>query len=236
MVIYGRSGTGKTTLASTMPGPVLLLDVRDRGTDSVSDVPDGKELSIDTWDDFEDTYWALTREHGYKSVIIDTVSQLQDLAIKAITGNKSMKKEAGEWGSMTKQDWGEVASLLKVWLIRFRDLPMDVAFIAQDRVFNVDEDEDNGIAPEVGPRIMPSVASVLNAGVDIIVNTFTREDVRIKLVNGKKKEVKRIDFCARVGPSASYVTKIRKPRKIEIPPYLVDPTYDDLLSLIRGEE
>ena len=31
--IYGRSGSGKTTFSSTFPGPTLLLDIDDRGTE-----------------------------------------------------------------------------------------------------------------------------------------------------------------------------------------------------------
>lgn len=230
MVVYGRSGTGKTTLAASFPQPALILDVKDRGTDSVSDVTDLKVLYITNWDDFEDAYYALLENKHYKTVIIDTVSQLQDIAIQHVTGGG---KKDGNWGSMTKQDWGEVASLLKTWLIRYRDLGINVVYIAQDRVFNVEEEDENQIAPEIGPRIMPSVAAVLNAGVDIITHTFIRENKVVKVVNNKRIEKRTLEFAARVGPHITYVTKIRKPKDVIPPSFVSNPTYDKIISLIK---
>ena len=34
ITLYGRPGTGKTTIACTGPKPLLLIDVKDKGTDS----------------------------------------------------------------------------------------------------------------------------------------------------------------------------------------------------------
>ena len=38
VLLYGRSGTGKTTIAASFPTPLLLLDIREKGTDSVANV------------------------------------------------------------------------------------------------------------------------------------------------------------------------------------------------------
>ena len=45
-VFYGRSASGKTTLASTFPGKKLLIDIRDEGTDSILDVKDLDVLPV----------------------------------------------------------------------------------------------------------------------------------------------------------------------------------------------
>ena len=34
ITLYGRPGTGKTTISCTLPKPILLIDVKDKGTDS----------------------------------------------------------------------------------------------------------------------------------------------------------------------------------------------------------
>ena len=34
ITLYGRPGTGKTTIACTAPKPMLLVDIKDKGTDS----------------------------------------------------------------------------------------------------------------------------------------------------------------------------------------------------------
>lgn len=244
-VFYGRSGTGKTTVFSTFPGRKLLLDVKDVGDDSISDVPDLDVMDIHTWEDFEMAYWWVKRHpKKYQSLGLDTASQLQSLAIKKVLQEKGKDDDrAGDWGVMTKKEWGDVAALMKTWIINLRDLPMEVCFIAQDRVFNVsEEDEAEGLDPEVGPGLSPSVAKHLNAAVHVIANTFIRQRVaRVKLKNPPKgkspfKEVTRIEFCARLGPNATYITKFRKPKHIEIPSVVVNPTYQDLIAIVKGDK
>lgn len=239
-VFYGRSGTGKTTLAATFPKPLLLLDVNDRGDDSVLDVEDIDIRDIREWDDFELTYWYITQHPDeYRTIVIDTMSQLQGVCINHVLSEKNKDSErAGEWGVMTKQEWGQVASLMKIWITRLRDLPMEVVFVAQDRTFNLDEegDPEQMLDPEVGPQLMPSVVKHLNAAVHMIANTFIREKITVRKVGNKKREVKRIQFCARIGPNPVYITKVRKPKSIVLPSVIVDPSYEGLQRIIKGEE
>jgi phage nucleotide-binding protein len=239
-VIYGRSGTGKTTLACSFPGPALLVDVKDEGTDSVSDVKGLKVLEASHWDDLEDLYWYLKENpKTYKTVIIDTMTQVQQLVVEQIGESKGLRsgKAAGDWGTMNKQDWGEVSSRLKAWITNMRDLPLEVVFLAQDRVFNVDEEEgsDGAIEPEVGPRMSPSVMSHMCAAVSCIGNTFIREKVVKVKVNGKEVEKRKKEYCIRLGPNSYYITKLRKPKSVELPDFLTNPTYEGILDIISGD-
>lgn len=198
-------------------------------------------MDVHEWDDFEILYWYL--EGGktkYKTLIIDTASQLQQLCIQKVNQNE----RAGDWGTMTKREWGQVAAQMKTWIINLRNLPMDVVIIAQDRVFNTGEDDDSGgmIDPEVGPGLSPSVARHLNAAVHVIGNTFIRNRVitkKVKLTGKKKgtktKTIEKIEYCLRIGPNPVYVTKVRKPKAIEAPSVIVDPTYEDIIALVTGE-
>lgn len=240
-VLYGKSGTGKTTLASTFPQPAVILDIKDIGTDSISDVAGMKAVDATSWDDIELLYWYLKQNPGkFKTVIIDTVSQMQQFAIERVLKRKkkAMKgnKRAGDWGTMAMKDWGEVASLMKTWIINFRDLPMTVVFIAQERAFNVgEEDSEQMLDPEVGPALSPSIAKHLNAAVHVIGNTFIRTKTKVIKRPGKKdKEVERIQYCLRVGPNPMYITKVRKPRSVEPPSVIVNPKYTDLMDIIKG--
>ena len=237
--IYGRSGTGKTTLASTFPGPALLVDIRDEGTDSVQDVKGLKVLEIETWGDLQDLYWYLHSNPGkFSTVILDTITQAQQILVEEIGESKGLKNKApGEWGTLTKQDWGTVASELKSWITNMRSLPMEVVFLAQDRTFNIAEEEDSEgqIDPEVGPRLSPSVMSHLCAAVSMIGNTFIRERIKKVKIGGKTKEKSVKEYCIRLGPNPYYITKLRKPRSIELPDFLTNPTYEDILEIIEGE-
>lgn len=239
--LYGRAGTGKTTLAATFPGPILLLDIKDEGTDSVTDVEGLKVWDIDTVDELEDAYWYLKKNPDkFKTVILDTVTMLQHLKIDDLVGAKLEKlgKQAGDWGTMTKQDWGAVASYLKTWITNFRDLPMNTVFIAQERVFNVDyEDSTEGmIDPEIGPALSPSVKSHLNAAVSVIGNTFIRSRIiKKKDAKGKTTETEKIEYCLGIGPSSIYTRKVRKPKSVELPDLIANPEYKDIIEIIEGE-
>lgn len=198
-------------------------------------------MDVGTWEDYEQAYWYLkSHPSEYATVVIDTATQLQHIVIQKILTEKNKDTErAGDWGTMTKREWAEVAAVMKTWITNFRDLEMNVVFIAQDRVFSVDEedqDDDERITPEVGVALSPSVAKHLNASVSVIGNTFIREHVRLKKVKGKKKpeEVVDIQFCLRIGPNPVYTTKIRKPKEILLPDTLVDPTYEDIMEIIKG--
>jgi hypothetical protein len=239
---YGRSGSGKTTLSSTFPTPILLLDVRDRGTDSIID-QDVDVKDIDSLDDVEDTYYYL-KEHPtqYKTIVLDTVTQLQQVFIEEVTmGARKNGRAMGNWGSMTRRQFGDVAAMTKEWVLNFRnltDLGMEIVFIAQERTSQTDDDganDDNMIVPEVGPAVMPSIALHLNANVSIIGNTFIRVK-RSKVKRGSKTTEKEdAQYCVRVGPNPVYITKIRKPRDIPAPAFIENPTYQDIIDVMKGD-
>jgi len=243
--LYGRAGTGKTTLAGSFPKPALLLDVNDRGTDSVSDIEGIDVIEVKTWGLFEAIYWDMMddpdRYEKYKTIIIDTLSMVQQLCVEEVLRRKKKNTEnAGQWGSMTRREWGDVSQEMKSWIVRYRDLPKNIVFIAQDRVNKgggEDEDdyEEDELMPEVGPALSPAVAKVLNAAVYVIGNTFIRRHVVVK---GKGKEAvrkERIQYCMRVGPNPIYITKIRKPKSVGAPDIIIDPTYDDIAEIIEGD-
>lgn len=230
-LFYGRAGTGKTTLAATFPKPLLLLDVREKGTDSVSEVEGVDVLSIEDWDDFEQVYWFLkSSQNKYKTVVVDAVSQLQDYAIE-----KALEEDGKTHDLISKRQWGVAAGKLKQWIINYRDLVDDdinVVFLAHDRANQGEETDDDELMPSIGPRVMPSVASVLTASVKLIGNTFIRETHK-RLPTGKLE--RSVSYCLRVGPHSFYETKVRINKGGYVPDILVDPSYNSLVSLMKGE-
>ena len=61
-VIYGRSGVGKTTFAATFPKPILLVDIRDKGTASIAEHKGIDVMQLDDWEDVEKLYFMLKHE------------------------------------------------------------------------------------------------------------------------------------------------------------------------------
>jgi phage nucleotide-binding protein len=247
VALYGRSGTGKTTLAGTFPKPILYLNIRDNGTDSISDVEDIDVVDIDDSETLKETLlWchkqAQRGKLKYKTIVLDTMSQLQSILVEELGEKKKLsgKKRAGDFGTFTMQEWGTIAGDLKAVIMDARNLPLESVFICQERVFNIGDEGDDGLDqldPEVGPKLMPSVKNDLNASVSIIANTFIK--VRItKTKNDKGKKVTNIDkiYCLRLGPNEVYTTKIRKPKGIEAPDFIVDPTFRKLKKIMKGIE
>ena len=118
VVIYGKPGTGKTTIASTFPKPLILLDIKESGWVGVKDIKGLDPVNIPDWPSFEEAYWYLQEnKDGYKTVVIDTASALQDLALEYKAKKKNIKLREGvkygDVGTMTRKDWGEIASMLK---------------------------------------------------------------------------------------------------------------------------
>lgn len=242
-VVYGRSGTGKTTIAGTFPKPMLYLNIRDNGTDSISDVEGIQVLNIHNFDDLEMTYWWLAKNiKRFKTVVLDTITQLNELAVKAqLLEIGKQDVNPGDWGTMTKRDWGAAAGLMKQWISRFCDLSskgIEIVFLAQDKVFNIgdEQDDDQLLKPYIGPNTSPSVAALLNASVGMIAYTYVRLRHVKRQINGKKKEVSKIEYCLRVGPDPDVLTKIRKPIGVEVPSFIINATYEDIINIITGEE
>jgi hypothetical protein len=89
--ILGDAGMGKTSLAATFPNPIVV-----RAEDGVQGVPD--ELKPDALPPLQsvDALWeqltALCREdHGYKTVVIDSITQLEQMFVQWVVENDPKK-------------------------------------------------------------------------------------------------------------------------------------------------
>lgn len=244
--IYGRPGTGKTTFAGTFPKPIAYIDIRDQGTASLRGLKGVKVLQLEDIDELEEVLRHLRKHHKeYKTVVLDTVSQLQQMAVEELFDGKQLKKgkRPGDWGTMSMQDWGTVTGKLKRLIIDFRDLAdlgLNVVFLAQEKVSKEEYEEKAGsgtvLSATVGPSVAASVAEVLNGAVAVVGCTFNRVKTTTKTdKEGKKKKDTRVEFCMRLGPDPTYTTKVRKGKDVDVPSFIVDPTYQDLISIINGE-
>jgi hypothetical protein len=227
---YGRSGSGKTTLAASFPKPILFLDINDKGTDSIADIKDVHVWEITKAEDIEDVYYFLrTDKHEFRTIVFDTVTEWQRMVITDVTSKKP-------GAPMSYKEWGLVSGEMNKWIVDFRNLPLNVVFVAQERLSSDDEDSsDQQLVPSVGCALIPSVANTLNAAVRVIGNTFIRsEKVTVKGRDGRPVKRVRTQYCLRVGPNPIYVTKIRKPKALVAPDFIIDPTYPKLINIIKG--
>lgn len=235
-LFYGRSGTGKTTLASSLPKPILFIDIKDKGTESlkVKGVKRG-DIVVFEAEEFDDVYEAIDEaknptqiEGEYKSIILDHMSSLTEFARSKVLKEENKSK-------LTQQLHGYVGEYLKEFVDEFKNLAdygINPVFLAQDRSDNGDGDGEDQLMPEVGPGMPPGVSKYLCATVRVIGHTYIQEAVTTKSNGSVDRE---IQYRLRLGPNPYYITKVTAPKDNNIPNYIINPTYDDIVAVVNGE-
>jgi hypothetical protein len=147
-LVHGESGVGKSWLGDTCPGPRLLIDVEGRAEYSrsrkiywnpraeplPSAFPDGSPIDTDTtvvvtvrdYPTFLQVYsWLASGQHYFRSVIIDSLSELQQRCMDDIRGTELART----------QDWGELLRKMDHTVREYKDLrthpvtPVDVLLV-----------------------------------------------------------------------------------------------------------
>lgn len=147
IIVHGPAKSGKSFLADTMPGPRLVLDAemgsrftpsRKRVWEPTKEAPPEPDGTWDTAIVYVRDYrsvlkayeWLDSGKHHFRSVAIDSISEVQQRAVDALVGIQQPNQQ--DWGTLLRQ----VSDLVR----RFRDLttnkvrPLDaVVFIAMTR-------------------------------------------------------------------------------------------------------
>jgi hypothetical protein len=256
ILLYGQSGTGKTTTWATFPSPILAVVI------SGGEKP-GELRSVFTkenQDRIHPIYLKSSKDiltlieelketdTGFATVVLDHASGLQDMILAEILGLDNLPAQKG-WGLASQQQYGQCTLQCKEALRGLLSLSANVCIIAQERVFN-DEADSDIIRPTVGAGLTPSLTGWLNTAVDYIVQTYKRqreEIVRTKVGEGKnaktietRKKLKGVEYCLRIGPDATFTTKFRLPKGNDLPDSVVigkeDSAYTKIMRVIKGEE
>jgi hypothetical protein len=231
MLVYGRSGTGKTHFGSTFPRPCLFIDTNERGTETIANEEEIDVVRVTDWEEVDELLWALKDGMEYKSVVIDQVTNLQDLGMYEVL----RKQRKGRDETFSQRNWGQLSGMLKQFITDFRDLAdqYNLLMIAHERIDEPGDEEDEHIEPNIGARVMPSVGTFLDGAVDAIGCTFIKE----RWETEDREEVRHVDYCMRIGPHAFYSTKIRRPVSAgPIPELIVNPTYKKIKDLTTGKQ
>jgi len=266
MMIYGQSGTGKTTLWSTFPGPVLAIICGKRSEEMRSiDTPENRKKitarMCSTGAHIEEQL-AEAKTGKYETVVLDHGTSLRQVLLREELGVEELLQN--RWGLATRENYYAVALKTKEILTRFLDLDTYRVIVAQEK--DHAEDEEGGIdrselledvqIASFGGDFSASVIRWLNPECSYIVQTFKRPRMvtttrTVKMPGGKTKsvtETKRapkdargklpVDFCLRVAPHDVAITKFRmwKEGTKNLPESIVDPTFDKVMQVIRGEK
>lgn len=198
VLVYGRNKTGKTVFASTAED-VLLIDVDEEGSRSAHH--GAHVLEVRTFDEVAAAYWYLKAgNHPYKAVAIDTITALHAAAMRKVLGEAEDRDPTRETATPDRRIWGRANQLVNNLVMDFRNLPMHVIFLSQERVIE-DEDTDE---PALHTVNLPAGARGTALGaVGLIGRIFLKE---VKIKKGPKKGKTKWTAILLVGPHEMYDT------------------------------
>ena len=246
LLLYGESGTGKTTFWATFPGPIKVLVCsggNKPGELRSIDTPEYRKkitpISISSYDQCREE---ITNSEDFATVVLDHASGFADMVLGEIIGKPVPAQKS--WGLATQQQYGQMALQCKDVFREMLNLSGNVVIIAQQRTFGGKEDggDPELMKPTVGAALTPSLTGWLNPACDYVIQMFKRPKMSKSTVTVGGKSVvtttrgKGVEYCARTEPHDVFMTKFRIPKGKTLPECIVDPDYDKLVRVIRGEK
>lgn len=185
-VIQGESGSGKSALADTIPGPRLVLDA-EGGSEFTPSWPKqiwdpmryappgvqgcqpGQEVCADTvrvivrdWPTWQLVHrWLESGMHPFRSAIMDSLTEIQKRCRDNIRGTERMQT----------QHWGDLLIEMEYVVRQMRDLTLDPRNPLQNAIFlTLTDNKEGGI---YRPFIQGSLAKALPGFVHIVGFLYT---------------------------------------------------------------
>ena len=164
MLVYGESGTGKSTLLGTLPGRTLVLDVeggltvlRDKDVDRVA-IPE-------TLDNLKDVFDALvTSDIDYDNICLDSGTELEKFMLIRLAANSKND------GMPSLHDYGVVSFKMRDYMRKLRDLRergVNVIVTCLEMPLELEQD-DNTIRTRLYPMLARKLAPEVCGLFDIV--------------------------------------------------------------------
>jgi hypothetical protein len=260
LLVYGKSGTGKTTFWSTFPGPILCIlssgtiktgELRSLNTPALRKKI--KQVVLEHSSEMKELINYLKGgDHPFKTVVLDHVSGLQDQTLKEILGLEELPAQK-YFGFAKREDYQVSTSQCKEYCrgLLDRQDEMNVVIVGQERTFG-GKDDDEGQAADmdmiqiaIGVGVTPALAAWLQPACDYTVQAFKRGKYEVtetivgegknQVVEKIRTRVRGVDFCIRTEHHDMIATKFRLPKGMPLPDVIVDPSYDKLIKVMKGE-
>ena len=221
MMVYGPPGVGKSRFAATsclVPecNRVLCAAI-EPGDETYREFPDVQMYPVDYFNEMNNLHWYIRSMKSIRTVILDTTTELQKKSMDGILAENHKKNPTKHDADVPQlADWGKNTEQMRKVLRAFRDLGINVIFVAHSEK---DKDEATG-AISIGPSFTPKLKIDACSYVDIIGYMYTKlegdKTVRYMLTQ----------------PSGNITAKCR--REVAIPRVIEDPTFPKLWDYLNG--
>lgn len=194
MLVYGESGVGKTTLAGSASlveelSPVLCIDI-EGGTLSIQEkFPEIEVVRVTRWKHLQSVYDELRRENPYKTVILDSLTEIQKFSMYEIMGELIAKEPDRDPDVPSIREWGKNGEQTRKFVRAFRDLPCNTIFTALPVT---ERDPKTGVTktmPSLSGKLKQEVAGFLDIVLYYYMKTVDGDMKRYLLTSKTDKEI-----------------------------------------------
>lgn len=224
-VLWGKSGSGKTHFVSTLPKPLLYIQIGDDGSNTIADVEGIKAIRAGTVDRLKQIGEELKSDKNYASVAVDTFSLITNVWIDA---NATQKKK-----KMTQQMWGDLKVATEELIKVFHEVAeTHVVALTCHEANDTIEGMDDEVIPDFGPSVSKGARIYIQGMANYGIHFTKINKTIIDKATGEEKDVVR--YAAHLGANPYYWTKFQIDDSIKIPKVMINPTYGKITNLIKG--
>lgn len=214
MLIYGDSGTGKTTLAGSADEvpemrPVLFIDI-EGGTESLRhSYPKVETVRVTTWKEMQYVYNELHEgNHEFQTVVLDSLTEIQKFNMYNIMTDVVQKRPDLDPDVPSMREWGKNLEQMRRMVRGFRDLEMHTIFTALNKS---DKDSKSGLMTQK-PSLSGKLADEVAAFLDVVVYYYVKQ-----FGDGEDAEFKRLLLSQKTDQTVAKDRTGRLPMVIEQP-------------------
>nr|DAH90556.1 MAG TPA: AAA domain protein [Bacteriophage sp.] len=224
-VLYGKSNSGKTYVASTFPKPLLYIQIGDDGSNTIARVEGIKAISIENIEQFKALCEELKKDKKYATIVVDTFSMVVNEWVQQKVTTKGKK--------MTQQLWGDLKTEQEELIKALQRLAKKHIVVA---TCHESMDTIEGMEDEITPDIRPSVSKGARTYLEGMANYGIHTTKIIKEVTKGNETKEVVKYAADIGPNPYYWTKLQVDPSIKVPKRIINPTYDKFMEVIgQGE-
>ncbi len=224
-VLWGKSGSGKTHFISTLPKPLLYIQIGDDGSNTIAGVEGIKAIRAGTIDRLKQIGEELKSDTKYASVAVDTFSMITNVWIDVNAVQKKKK--------MTMQMWGdlkiETEELIKIY---HEVAATHIVALSCHEATDTIEGMDDEVIPDFGPNTSKGARIYIQGMANYGIHFTKLKKTVVDKDTGEEKDV--VKYAAHLGANPYYWTKFQIDGSIKIPSTMVNPSYDKIINIIQG--
>jgi hypothetical protein len=198
-----------------------MLDFEGGTLSLAGDMRDVDIIRVTSWLSVDRLYGSLYDKNPYKTVIVDSLTELQKFSMAEIMKAVVLKDSERDPDIASLREWGKTGEQVRRFVRAFRDLPCNTIFTA---LVSEDRDERTNtikLRPSLPGKLKGEVAGF----VDIVLYMYKKE-----VLSGKDRELKTLVL------TNGTERQVAKDRSGTLPTLMEQPAMKDIYTYVKGEQ